>query len=33
MIVKCPSCEWTKEVPEEKIPAGGANGTCPKCQN
>lgn len=32
MTVKCPNCEWSAEVPDEKIPAGGGKGTCPKCQ-
>lgn len=32
MTVTCPSCQWTKDIPDEKIPAGGASGTCPKCQ-
>ncbi len=32
MKVTCPSCEWSAEVPDEKIPAKGGKGTCPKCQ-
>lgn len=32
MTVKCPNCEWSAEVPDEKIPAGGGKGICPKCQ-
>lgn len=32
MTVKCPNCEWSAEIPDEKIPAGGGKGTCPKCQ-
>ena len=33
MKVQCPNCEWGTEVPDEKIPAGGGQGTCPKCKN
>lgn len=32
MTVTCPNCEWCAEVPDEKIPAEGGKGTCPKCQ-
>jgi len=32
MTVTCPNCEWCTEVPDEKIPAEGGKGTCPKCQ-
>lgn len=32
MTVTCPGCGWSAEVPDEKIPAEGGKGTCPKCQ-
>ncbi len=32
MKIQCPSCAWSTDVPDEKIPAEGAKGTCPKCQ-
>lgn len=32
MKVTCPGCEWSTEVPEEKIPDAGAEATCPKCK-
>lgn len=32
MKITCPSCTWSTEVPDEKIPAAGGKGTCPKCQ-
>lgn len=27
----CPHCQFSKEVPEEKLPTGPAKFTCPKC--
>jgi hypothetical protein len=33
MKITCPGCQWSTEVPEEKVPAGGANAICPKCRN
>ena len=32
MKISCPGCQWSAEVPEEKIPAGGVNAICPKCR-
>jgi hypothetical protein len=32
MLIKCPECEFTRSVPEEKIPPGSEFATCPKCQ-
>jgi len=33
MNITCPNCEWSAEVPEEKIPADGGKATCPKCKS
>lgn len=32
MKVTCPGCNWSADVPDEKIPVEGRKGTCPKCQ-
>ncbi|NVN97588.1 zinc-ribbon domain-containing protein [Candidatus Nomurabacteria bacterium] len=32
MKVTCPSCAWSTDVPDEKIPTEGTTGTCPKCK-
>lgn len=32
MIVQCPDCGWSADVPDDKIPAGCVKGTCPKCK-
>jgi predicted Zn finger-like uncharacterized protein len=32
MKVECPGCEWSTEIPDEKIPVEGRKGTCPKCK-
>lgn len=31
MQIKCPQCDFTREVPEEKIPSRSEVATCPKC--
>ena len=31
MHLKCPQCEFSREIPEEKIPARAQMATCPKC--
>ncbi len=32
MKITCPGCQWSAEVPDEKIPAGGVTATCRNCQ-
>jgi hypothetical protein len=32
MKITCPGCQWSAEVPDEKIPVGGVTATCRKCQ-
>jgi hypothetical protein len=32
MKITCPGCGWNKDVPDERVPAGGAKGTCPQCK-
>ncbi len=32
MKVICPECNFTSEIPEEKIPANAQLATCPRCQ-
>lgn len=32
MKITCPGCQWSAEVPDEKVPAGGVTATCRKCQ-
>lgn len=32
LTIVCPSCNYTKEVPGERIPQGGARVTCPRCK-
>jgi hypothetical protein len=32
MIVTCPECNFSSEIPEDKIPASAQLATCPKCQ-
>lgn len=32
MKITCPGCQWSAEVPDEKIPVGGVTLTCRKCQ-
>lgn len=31
MNITCPNCGFTREVPEDRIPAGAAFATCPNC--
>jgi Zn-dependent protease len=31
--ITCPDCSLTKDVPEERIPQGSINVTCPRCHN
>lgn len=32
MKITCPGCQWSAEVPDEKMPAGGVTATCRNCQ-
>ncbi len=32
MKITCPGCQWSAEIPEEKVPPGGVTATCRKCQ-
>lgn len=32
MKITCPGCQWSAEIPEEKIPPAGVTATCRKCQ-
>lgn len=32
MKIQCPSCNFSAEVPEERIPNGGTTATCPTCK-
>ena len=32
MTVTCPGCGWSTDVSDERIPAEGKKGTCPKCK-
>ncbi len=32
MIITCPHCGFSKEVDENRIPAGAASATCPRCR-
>lgn len=32
MKVTCPECDFSSEIPEDKIPATAQLATCPKCQ-
>ena len=32
MKITCPTCQWSAEVPEDRIPVGGVTATCRKCQ-
>lgn len=32
MKITCPGCQWSAEVADEKIPAGGVAATCRNCQ-
>ena len=32
MKITCPGCQWSVEVPDDKVPAVGAIATCRKCQ-
>jgi hypothetical protein len=32
MKIICPGCQWSAEVPDEKIPVNGVTATCRKCQ-
>lgn len=31
MQIKCPQCDFTRDVPEEKIPQSSEMATCPRC--
>ncbi|WP_456324168.1 zinc-ribbon domain-containing protein [Desulfonauticus submarinus] len=31
MIITCPKCEFSRDVPDEKIPKTATRATCPKC--
>ncbi len=31
--ITCPKCNFSKSIPEEKIPAGARWATCPQCKN
>jgi len=31
MRITCPECEYTREVPDDKIPSTSVRATCPKC--
>lgn len=31
MLIRCPKCEFERDVPEEKIPTKAKLATCPKC--
>jgi len=33
MQITCPNCQFTQDVPEEKIPPGAEQATCPKCRH
>ena len=33
MKITCPNCEWSVEVPDEKVPNEGGKGNCPKCKS
>jgi hypothetical protein len=33
MLVTCPQCQFTRELPEDKIPARAQVATCPKCKH
>lgn len=33
MKIVCPECGFAREVPEEKIPSGALNATCPVCKH
>jgi len=32
MKITCPGCQWSAEVPDEKVPPEGVTATCKKCQ-
>lgn len=32
VTITCPGCQWSAEVPDEKIPVDGVTATCRKCQ-
>lgn len=31
MLITCPECQFSREVADDKIPAGSVNATCPQC--
>ncbi len=31
--ISCPNCNFSKEIPKEKLPAGTRWATCPQCKN
>lgn len=31
MRITCPECEYSREIPDDKIPANSVRATCPKC--
>ncbi|EGJ50966.1 Protein of unknown function DUF2143 [Desulfocurvibacter africanus subsp. africanus str. Walvis Bay] len=33
MLIKCPECGFSRDVPEEKLPASVSLATCPKCKS
>ena len=33
MQITCPNSQFTQDVPEEKIPPGAEQATCPKCRH
>ncbi|MCM0753681.1 zinc-ribbon domain-containing protein [Desulfovibrio aminophilus] len=33
MLVTCPKCQFSRELPEDKIPARAQVATCPKCKH
>lgn len=32
MLIECPYCDFSREVPDDKIPPTRENATCPKCK-
>lgn len=31
MEITCPNCQYSRNVPDDKVPAGSVNATCPQC--